>query len=143
MQKETVMLKQNSLKFLLGIFALLFLCVPDAKSQDVVGGPPAGAERRATRRTFRLQLEVVAGADKVEGAKVILESAEDGVRFTKETRTNREGTASASSVPEGRLRIQVVARECETFGEVITLTQDNQTHRITLTKRPGAAAPPN
>jgi hypothetical protein len=136
------MLKQNSLKFLLAIFAFLFMCAPETKPQDITGGPPAGAERRATRRTFRLQLEVVAGADKVEGAKVILESAEEGVRFTKETRTNRDGNASASSVPEGRLRIQVVARECETFGEIITLSQDNQTIRVTLTKRPTGGTPP-
>lgn len=136
------MLKDNSLKLLLAILAVFFFCAPEAKSQEIVGGPPPPAERRTARRTFRLQLEVVAGTDKVEGAKVILESAEEGVRFSKETRTNREGNASASSVPEGKLRIQVVARECETFGEIITLSQDNQTIRVTLTKRPTAGPPP-
>jgi hypothetical protein len=135
------MLNNTSFKLLLTILAVLLCCVPEAKSQDIVGGPPT-PERRAARRTFRLQLEVVAGADKVEGAKVILESAEEGVHFSKETRTNREGTASASSVPEGRLRVQVVARECETFGEIITLSQDNQTIRVTLTKRPSGGPPP-
>lgn len=135
------MLNDNSSKLLLTILAVLLCCVPEAKSQDIVGGPST-PERRAARRTFRLQLEVVAGTDKVEGAKVILESAEEGVRFSKETRTNREGTASASSVPEGRLRIQVVARECETFGEIITLSQDNQTIRVTLTRRPSGGPPP-
>lgn len=136
------MLKDNSLKLLLAILAVLFCGASEAKAQDISGGAPGAPERRATRRTFRLQLEVVAGADKVEGAKVILESAEEGVRFSKETRTNREGTASASSVPEGRLRVQVVARECETFGEIITLSQDNQTIRVTLTKRPTGGPPP-
>jgi hypothetical protein len=136
------MLKNNSLKLLLAILAVLLFCAPEAKAQDIVGGGSPTPERRAARRTFRLQLEVVAGADKVEGAKVILESAEEGVRFSKETRTNRDGNASASSVPEGRLRIQVVARECETFGEIITLSQDNQTIRVTLTKRPTGGTPP-
>jgi hypothetical protein len=135
------MLKNNSLKLLLAILAVLLFCAPEAKAQDISGGGPPTPERRATRRTFRLQLEVVAGADKVEGAKVILESAEEGVRFSKETRTNRDGNASASSVPEGRLRIQVVARECETFGEIISLSQDNQTIRVTLTKRPTGSTP--
>ena len=135
------MLKTNSLKLLLAILAVLLFCAPEAKAQDISGGAPP-PERRAARRTFRLQLEVVAGADKVEGAKVILESAEEGVHFSKETRTNRDGNASASSVPEGRLRIQVVARECETFGEIITLSQDNQTIRVTLTKRPTGGPPP-
>jgi hypothetical protein len=136
------MLKQNSLKILATVLALLFVFALEAKSQDISGGQPS-PERRVTRRTFRLQLEVVAGSDKVEGAKVFLESLEEGVSFSKNTRTNRDGNASASSVPEGKLRIQVVANECETFGEIITLSQDNQTVKVTLTKRAGAAPPPN
>ena len=131
------MLKHNANKLLLLIFTLLFVCAAEAVAQDISGGtqPPR-------RRLFRLQFEVTAGADKVEGASVIIESAEAGVSFSRQIRTNREGAASASAVPEGKLRIQVVARECDTFGEVINLAQDNQTMHVALTKRQPTPTPP-
>lgn len=129
------MCKPNSQKLLLLIFTVLFLSASEAVSQDIAGGAAARA-----RRTFKLQLEVTAGADKVEGAKVLLLSAEDGVNFSKETRTNREGIATASAVPEGRLKIQVIAKECETFGSVITLSGD-QMVQVSLVKRSPTPAP--
>lgn len=134
------MLKHNANKLLILIFTLLFVCATESVAQDLAGGG-APAPKVTPRKTFRLQLEVTAGADKVEGAKVILESAEAGVNFIKEIRTNREGAASASSVPEGKLKIQVVAKECDTFGEVISLAQDNQTVRVALNKKPTTPTP--
>ena len=133
------MWKRNTNKLLLLVFTVLIVCSTEAVAQDISGGssPPT-----ARRKTFRLQLEVTAGDDKVEGAKVILESAETGVDFSKEIRTNRQGAASVSAVPEGKLKIQVVAKECDTFGEVINLAQDNQTIRVALTKR-SPTPPPN
>lgn len=132
------MCKHNTNKLLLLIFTVLFVCASEVVAQDISGGSTTPARRK----TFRVQFEVTAGADRVEGAQVILESAETGVNFSREIRTNRQGAASASSVPEGRLKIQVVARECDTFGEVITLAQDNQTIRVALTKR-APTPPPN
>ena len=128
--------KHNSQKLMLLIFLSLIFCASDALSQD----PPSGATARA-RRTFKLQVEVSAGADKVQGASVFLTSEENGVSFSKQTRTNRDGIASASAVPEGRLRIQVIARECETFGSVITIAGD-QTVQVALVKRPSSAPSP-
>jgi len=89
------MRKHNSQKLLLLIFTVLFLSASDVIPQDIAGGAAARA-----RRTFKLQLEVTAGADKVEGARVLLVSEEEGVRFNKETRTSREGIANPSGVPE-------------------------------------------
>lgn len=115
------MCKHNFHRLLLLIISVLFFGLSEAAAQDIVGG----AEPRPTpRRTFRLQLEVTAGTDKVEGARVLLMSEEAGVKFNKETRTNQNGIANASAVPEGRIRVQVIARECETFGSLITLSQD-------------------
>jgi hypothetical protein len=131
------MLKHNANKVLLLIFTMLLVCASEVVAQDISGG--ASAPR--ARRTFRLQFEVTAGADKVEGAQVRLESAEAGVDFTKEFRTNRQGAASASAVPEGRLKIQVVAKECDTFGEFINLAQDNQTIRVALNKKAPTPSP--
>jgi hypothetical protein len=129
------MCKPNSQKLLLLIFTVLFLSASDVVSQDIAGGAAA-----RPRRTFKLQLEVTAGADKVEGAKVLLESAEEGVRFNKETRTNREGIANASGVPEGKIHIQVIAKECETFGSFITLSGD-QLVQVSLVKRAPSPSP--
>jgi hypothetical protein len=131
------MYKHNFHRLLLLIITVLFFGVSDAGAQDIAGG----AEARPTpRRTFRLQLEVTAGADKVEGARVLLVSEEAGVRFNRETRTNQNGIASASSVPEGKLRVQVIARECETFGSLITLSQD-QMVQVALVKRAPTPSP--
>ena len=129
------MRKHNSQKLLLLIFTVLFLSASDVIPQDIAGGAAARA-----RRTFKLQLEVTAGADKVEGARVLLVSEEEGVRFNKETRTNREGIANASGVPEGKLKIQVIAKECETFGSVINVSQD-QMVQVSLVKRTPTPSP--
>jgi hypothetical protein len=131
------MFKHNTSKLLLLIFTVLFVCASEAVAQDIGGGSPPAA-----RKKFKVQFEVTAGADRVEGAQVILESAEAGVNFSREIRTNRQGAASASAVPEGKLKIQVVAKECDTFGEVINLAQDNQTIRVALNKRSPTPPPP-
>ena len=129
------MCKHNAQKFLLLIFTILFFCSLETPAQDIVGSP---APR--VRRTFRLQLAVTAGAEKVEGARVLLVSEEEGIRFNRETRTNREGIANASGVPEGKLKIQVIARECETFGSLITLSGD-QMIQVALVKRTPTPSP--
>ena len=124
-------------KLLLVILTICFFYVPDVKSQD----PPPPA--RAARRTFRLQVEVVSGADRVEGATVTLKSEEGGVDFSKKLpNTGRDGTTSASSVPEGRLLLQVIAMGHATFGAFITLAQDNQVVQASLTKN-APTPPPN
>lgn len=121
---------------------LLFLCsAHGAFSQDVPGRTP----RPAPRKTFDLKIEVMAGnpLETVEGAKVIVASEEEGVRFSKEKRTTKEGIASLSKVPQGKIKIQVIARECDTFGDVFTLSQDDQTIKITVKKRnPPAVSTP-
>ncbi|MGI8734603.1 MAG: hypothetical protein ACR2LM_15025 [Pyrinomonadaceae bacterium] len=133
-------MQTRSRKLILMVVAFLVCSATQVFSQDPVGG---GQPRPspAAKKTSRVQLEVTAGADKVEGARVILESQEEGVRFSKEVRTNKQGAVTASGVPQGRLKIQVIAKECETFGEVVNLAEDNQTIRIALTKRSAPVSP--
>ncbi len=131
------MRKHNFHRLLLLIITILFFGVSEAGAQEIVGEAPS---RPTPRRTFRLQLEVTAGGDKVEGAKVLLVSEEAGVRFSKETRTNQNGIASASSVPEGRVRVQVIAKQCETFGSLITISQD-QMVQVALVKQAPTPSP--
>jgi hypothetical protein len=108
-----------------------------ALSQTTDRSPTPTPTPRETRRTFTLQIEVSAGdsADKIDGAAVHLESREEGARFTREMRTSRQGLVTFSRVPPGRLLIQVVARQYDTFGDDFVLTQDNQTVRVTLRRR--------
>jgi hypothetical protein len=123
------MLKQNPRMFML-ILLSLFLCpAPLAFSQSPSPAP-------APRKTFTLQIEVTAGdpPEKIERAAVRVMSEKNGAEFKREIKTNKQGVASVSRVPEGKLVIQVVARQYDTFGDEYTLTEDNQTIKITLKK---------
>lgn len=131
------MLKQYSGRLMFVLVALL-CSASQALSQTPDRSPtPTPPPPREARRTFTLQIEVSANdsADKINGAAVHLESREEGGRFAKELRTSRQGVVTFSHVPQGRLLIQVVARQYDTFGGDYVLTQDNQTFRVTLRKR--------
>lgn len=132
------MSKHHSAKLGLLILLLSLSQVPLVLAQDIAGGVPA---RPTPRKTFKVLLEVTANSEKVEGARVLLESGEQGVNFSRETRTNRQGVASASSVPSGKLRVQVIAKDCDTFGNIVTISQDNQSIRVELTKRTPSPSP--
>lgn len=126
------MLCRNYGKITLIVIALLLDSASAAFPQRTGGAAP-----KPPRKAFDLQIEVAGAnpAEKVEGARVVVVSEEEGVRFTKEKRTTKQGIASFAKVPQGKIKIQVIARECETFGDVFNLTQDDQTIRITVKKR--------
>jgi hypothetical protein len=127
------MLSHNQIRSALTIVALLICLTYVAFSQTP---SPTPTPKSTPRKTFGIQIEVISdSAAKVEGAKVILASEEEGVKFNKERRTTKEGVVNFSQVPQGRLKVQVVAKEFDTFGEIFNLTQDNQTIRITVKKR--------
>src|SRR3989440_10534298 len=54
------------------------------------------------------------------------------VRTTFELRTNQEGEASIPSIPQGKIRIQVIAKGYQTYGEVFDITEEQKTVNITL-----------
>lgn len=123
------MLKQNSRMFMLIILSLFLCPAPPAFSQSPSPAP-------APRKTFTLQIEVTAGdpPEKIERAAVRVTSEKNGTEFKREIKTNKQGVASVSRVPEGKLVIQVVARQYDTFGDEYTLTEDKQTIKISLKK---------
>lgn len=90
-----------------------------------------------SRKTFKLQIEVTVAdsSEKVDGEMVELTSRENGLRFSKRERTNKDGIARFAQVPQGLVRIQMVVRQFDTFGQDYNLTDDNQTIRITLKKQ--------
>jgi uncharacterized GH25 family protein len=54
------------------------------------------------------------------------------VRTTFEVRTNPEGEVNIPSIPQGKIRIQVIAKGYQTFGEVYDVDKEEATLNITL-----------
>jgi hypothetical protein len=66
----------------------------------------------------------------VEGHSVI--KLGKAIRTTFEVRTNPEGEVEIPSIPQGKIRIQVIAKGFQTFGEVYDITDEEKTVNITL-----------
>ncbi|MGD0013449.1 MAG: carboxypeptidase-like regulatory domain-containing protein [Bryobacteraceae bacterium] len=49
-----------------------------------------------------------------------------------ETRTNQDGVARIPSVPQGNVRIQVIAKGYQTFGEILEVREEERTVEIRL-----------
>jgi hypothetical protein len=54
------------------------------------------------------------------------------VRTTYEVRTNQEGEVQIPSIPQGKIRIQVIAKGFQTFGDTFDITEEEKTVNITL-----------
>ena len=54
------------------------------------------------------------------------------IRTTFELRTNQEGEASIPAIPQGKIRIQVIAKGYQTFGQIYDVDQDEKTIEISL-----------
>jgi hypothetical protein len=66
----------------------------------------------------------------VEGHSIV--KLGKAIRTTFELRTNQEGEAGVPSIPQGKIRIQVIAKGYQTFGEVYDITDEEKTVNITL-----------
>lgn len=49
-----------------------------------------------------------------------------------EVRTNQEGVARIPSIPQGQVRIQVIAKDYQTFGATFDVKEEEQTIQIKL-----------
>jgi hypothetical protein len=54
------------------------------------------------------------------------------VRTTFELRTNQEGEAQVPSIPQGKIRVQVIAKGFQTFGQVYDVSEEEKKIEITL-----------
>ncbi|HEY2016447.1 MAG TPA: carboxypeptidase-like regulatory domain-containing protein [Bryobacteraceae bacterium] len=54
------------------------------------------------------------------------------IRTTFELRTNQDGEAKIPTIPQGKIRIQVIAKGYQTFGQIFDVTDDEKTIPITL-----------
>jgi hypothetical protein len=49
-----------------------------------------------------------------------------------ELRTNQEGIANVPTLPQGKIRVQVIAKGYQTFGQVFEVNEDEKTIEIKL-----------
>ena len=66
----------------------------------------------------------------VEGHSVI--KLGKAIRTTFELRTNQEGEAQVPSIPQGKIRVQIIAKGFQTFGQIYDVTEEEKTLAITL-----------
>jgi hypothetical protein len=66
----------------------------------------------------------------VEGHSVV--KLGKSVLTTFEMRTNQEGEVKIPQIPQGKIRVQVIAKGYQTFGQVFDVTEDEKTIDIKL-----------
>jgi hypothetical protein len=54
------------------------------------------------------------------------------VRTTFELRTNQDGEANIPSIPQGKIRVQIIAKGYQTFGDTFDVSEEEKTINITL-----------
>lgn len=98
---------------------------------------PAAADPPMTT----LRVEVRSHADKpVERASVVVDfvKGRSVAKFGKkirthwEMRTTQEGVAKIPPIPQGKVRIQVIAKGYQTFGEIYDVDEEEKTIEIKL-----------
>jgi len=96
---------------------------------------------RADPPMTKLRVEVKTLGDRpVERAAVIVRFVEGrsvlklGKQIVTnwELRTNQEGVARVPSIPQGKIRIQVIAKGYQTFGQVFDVTEEEKTIEVKL-----------
>lgn len=89
----------------------------------------------------KLRIEVKSLSDKpVERASVVVRFVEGRsvAKFGKkiitnwETRTNQEGVVRIPSIPQGKVRIQVIAKGYQTFGQIFDVNEEEKTIEVKL-----------
>ena len=99
----------------------------------------AAQDKNNNDESARLTLQVVAGEDKqpVVDAHVVVRFAEERMlRRDKttswETKTNRKGVAVLAGIPLGAIKVQVIAKGYQTYGDEHELSQPEEELTIQL-----------
>jgi len=88
-----------------------------------------------------LRIEVKTLSDKpVERASVVVRFVEGhsviklgkNIMTNFEVRTNQEGVARIPPIPQGKIRVQVIAKGYQTFGEVFDVQEEQKTIAVKL-----------
>ena len=97
----------------------------------------AAADTAMTR--LRVEVQSLQGKP-VERASVVVRFVEGRsvvklgkkISTTWEVRTNQEGVAKVPALPQGKIRVQVIAKGFQTFGEVYDVDEEEKTITIKL-----------
>lgn len=88
-----------------------------------------------------LRVEVKTGKDRpIDRASVVIDFVEGRsviklgkkIRTHWETRTNQDGVAKLPPVPQGKVRIQIIAKGYQTFGGIYDVNEEEKTIEIKL-----------
>ncbi|MGC9969539.1 MAG: carboxypeptidase-like regulatory domain-containing protein [Bryobacteraceae bacterium] len=98
---------------------------------------PARADHPMTK--LRVEVKTVSGKP-VERASVVVRFIEGHsvIKLGKhivtnwEMRTNQEGVAKIPTIPQGKIRIQVIAKGYQTFGQTFDVTEEEKTIEVKL-----------
>ena len=66
----------------------------------------------------------------VEGRSIV--KLGKSIRTTFELRTNQDGEAKIPTIPQGKIRIQVIAKNYQTFGQIFEVDQEEKDIEIKL-----------
>jgi hypothetical protein len=66
----------------------------------------------------------------VEGRSIV--KLGKAIRTTFELRTNQDGEAKIPTIPQGKIRIQVIAKNYQTFGQIFEVDQEEKDIEIKL-----------
>jgi hypothetical protein len=101
---------------------------------------PVGSLFAATPMTkLRIEVQNLAGKP-IDRASVVVQFVQGRsiVKLGKkihtrwEVRTNQEGIAKIPAIPQGKIRIQVIAKQYQTFGEIFDVDEEEKTLVIKL-----------
>lgn len=99
----------------------------------------AWAAQAAPMTKLNIQVKTQAGRP-VDRASVVVRFVQGhsivklgkAIRTTFELRTNQEGEANVPTIPQGKIRIQVIAKGYQTFGQIFDVDEEEKTIPITL-----------
>jgi hypothetical protein len=80
------------------------------------------------------------GGKPIDGASVVVNFVEGhsvvklgkGIRRAFELRSNQEGEATIPTIPQGKIKVQVIAKGFQTFGQIFDVTEEEKTLDITM-----------
>jgi hypothetical protein len=95
----------------------------------------------ASAQTTKLRIEVKNSDGKpVDRASVLVKFVEGRsiiklgkkIRTSWELKTNQEGVASIPPIPQGKILVQIIAKNYQTFGQQFDVSEEEKTLDITL-----------
>ena len=98
-----------------------------------------GLQAAAPMTTLTIEVKALNGVP-VERAGVIVQFVKGRekmklgkkIRKTWEMRTNQQGTAKIPPIPQGQIRIQVIAKGYQTFGQIFDVDEPEKTIEVKL-----------